>query len=253
MLLKEKEVIVKNTDKILINELLDLNYKEYAKYVFNYKSNANVSASANFKVLFHVESYNRYNNISENIKINEDIALNIPLDEQTIQLEADYNPKYQSDNIEIIDDRPFLNILFMILLAISGILGLSLIITIINIIYKKHKTTPIYEKLINDLKNDFNYEISEISTLIDNDAENKYIYLDAISFKELYDLVKTSTEKKIFWNEKQYFTTKGKLKNRISWFFVFLSDEKVMRFIVDENLINKEYEEDNNILKKYKG
>lgn len=253
ILLKEKEVINKNTDKILINELLDLNYKEYAKYVFDYKSNASVSASANLKVLFHIDSYNRNNKIRKNIKISEDIILNIPLDEQTIQLETNYTPSYLSENIEINNDSPFLNALFIILILVTELVGLLLIIIIAKTIYKNYKKIPLYEKLITSLKNDFNYEISEISTLIDSDAEEKYIYLDAISFKELYDLVKTSIEKKIFWNEKLYFNNKGKLENRISWFFVFLSDEKVMRFVVDENKLNQEYKEDDYILKKYKG
>ena len=77
--------------------------------------------------------------------------------------------------------------------------------------------------------------------------------MDAISFKELYDLVKTSTEKKILFNEKKYFDNKGRLENRIAWFFVFMDTEKVMRFIVDENKINNEYKKNSDILKKYRG
>lgn len=252
-LLNKKKELIENTDEILINELLDLDYKKYEQYVINYKTNASVSASANLKLLLHIESINKYHPSSEDIKINEDIILNIPLDEQTIQLSTNFKPNYQSSNIEIVNNNVVLNIIFLVLLGLTTLFGLMLIIFIIKSSYKKNKTLPIYDKLIKDLKNDFNYEISEISTLIDSDNEDQYLYLDAVSFKELFDLIKTSIEKKIFWNEKLYIDKKNRINNRISWFFVFLSDKQVARFIVDENKLNEEYLEDEDILKKYKG
>lgn len=252
-LLNKKKELIENTDEILINELLDLDYKKYEQYVINYKTNASVSASANLKLLLHIESINKYHPSSEDIKINEDIILNIPLDEQTIQLSTNFKPNYQSSNIEIVNNNVVLNIIFLVLLGLTTLFGLMLIIFIIKSSYKKNKTLPIYDKLIKDLKNDFNYEISEISTLIDSDNEDQYLYLDVVSFKELFDLIKTSIEKKIFWNEKLYIDKKNRINNRISWFFVFLSDKQVARFIVDENKLNEEYLEDEDILKKYKG
>ncbi len=252
-LLNKKKELIENTDEILINELLDLDYKKYEQYVINYKTNASVSASANLKLLLHIESINKYHPSSEDIKINEDIILNIPLDEQTIQLSTNFKPNYQSSNIEIVNNNVVLNIIFLVLLGLTTLFGLMLIIFIIKSSYKKNKTLPIYDKLIKDLKNDFNYEISEISTLIDSDNEGQYLYLDVVSFKELFDLIKTSIEKKIFWNEKLYIDKKNRINNRISWFFVFLSDKQVARFIVDENKLNEEYLEDEDILKKYKG
>lgn len=252
-LLNKKKELIENTDEILINELLDLDYKKYEQYVINYKTNASVSASANLKLLLHIESINKYHPSSEDIKINEDIILNIPLDEQTIQLSTNFKPNYQSSNIEIVNNNVVLNIIFLVLLGLTTLFGLMLIIFIIKSSYKKNKNLPIYDKLIKDLKNDFNYEISEISTLIDSDNEDQYLYLDAVSFKELFDLIKTSIEKKIFWNEKLYIDKKNRINNRISWFFVFLSDKQVARFIVDENKLNEEYLEDEDILKKYKG
>lgn len=249
-LLAEKEITKENIDKLTINELLNLNYKEYDQYVTNYKNNANVSAAANLRVTLLIETSNKHNEVSKEIKTSNNMIIDIPLGEHTIQLNTNYIPNNQSQNIEIKTNETLINNILKVLSIISGIIGLIFIIVTINEFYKKHKAIPIYTRLINELKNDFDYEISEISSLIDDD---NYEYFNAISFKELYDLVKTSTDKKILWNEKQFFDNKGRLENRISWFFVFMSDTKIMRFVIDENELTTEYESNPNILKKYKG
>jgi hypothetical protein len=210
-------------------------------------------AGANIKIIFHIESINKHNDVSQELKVNNDIILNIPLGEPTIQLNTNYVPNNQSPNIKIVTTQTPINIILGVLSVLFGLIAIILIIYVIRVIYKDYKSLPLYSRLIKSLKNDFDYEISEISSLIDTENEDRYKYFDAISFKELYDLVKTSIEKKILWNEKQYFDKKGRLENRISWFFVFMSDNKVMRFVVDENKLNEEYERDPNVLKKYRG
>ena len=252
-LLEEKTVTKNNIEEIIISELLDLDYQVYDREVINYRNTANVSAGASLRVTLHIESVNKHSKVSEEIKVNNDIVIDIPLGEQTIQLSTNYTPNNQSSNIEVKTNQTLLNGTLKSLAVIFGLGALVLIIITVCIGNKRYKSLPVYTRLINELKNDFDYEISEISSLIDNDAEDNYEYFNAVSFKELFDLVKTSTDKKILWNEKKYYDKKGRLENRVSWFFVFMSDEKVMRFVVDENKLNEEYDSDQNILKKYRG
>lgn len=253
VLLEEKQLVKEDIETLTANELISLNYIEYDRYVTNYKNNATMLAGANIKIIFHIESINKHNDVSQELKVNNDIILNIPLGEPTIQLNTNYVPNNQSPNIKIVTTQTPINIILGVLSVLFGLIAIILIIYVIRVIYKDYKSLPLYSRLIKSLKNDFDYEISEISSLIDTENEDRYKYFDAISFKELYDLVKTSIEKKILWNEKQYFDKKGRLENRISWFFVFMSDNKVMRFVVDENKLNEEYERDPNVLKKYRG
>ena len=252
-LTEEKEVIKSNIDEIIISDLFELKYKEYEDYFTNYRNNASVSAAANLKVTLHIESSNKHNNVSDSIPINTDISIDIPLGEPTIQLNTNYTPSYISPDIKIDTNQAFMNIILKALSAMLGILGFIFVVSSIVANYNKQKSIPIYNKLVNELKNDFDYEISELASLIDSDDEDNYEYFDVVSFKELYDFIKTSTDKKILCNEKKYYNKRGKLENRISWFFVFMSDNKVMRFIVDESKVKEEYVLDKNIFKKYRG
>ena len=252
-LLNTKELSKESTNTFTINELLDLNYSEYNQYVENYRKNSSVSSAANLKVTLYIESSNGHDDINKEIKASTSISVDIPLGEQTIQLDTKYNPSNQSPDIEVRTNKTIFNEVLKILSFVFSVLTPLLVIAIIYLTMKNYENTPIYNRLINELKNDFDYEISELTSLIDSDDEDNYQYFDTISFKELYDLVKVSIDKKIFCNEKKYYDKQGKLINRISWFFVFISDEKVMRFIVDENKLNEEYNNNKNVIKRYRG
>jgi len=251
--INKKEIADENVDEVKLSELIRLNYDEYDMFVTNFRNNANVPIGANLKIILHIETSNKHSKVSESIKTNNDIVINIPLGESTTQFDTNFQPIYESPNIEIKTNQTLMNITLKVLAIISGTMGIMLFIVSIIIINNARKRIPVYKRFINELKNDYDYDISNITNLIDTDEEDTYTYFNAANFKELYEFVKTSDDKKILWNEKKYHDKNGRLKNRISWFFVFMSETKVMRFIVDENVLTKEYEDNPDILKKYRG
>ena len=251
--ISEKEVSKESINEIVINELINLDYSEYYDFVSNYITTANIRASANLRLTFQIESTNKHNDISEEIKTSNNMIIDIQLDEPTMQISTNYIAITQSPNIEIQSNQTNTNQIFKILSVSSGVLAFILMTAVILNTIEKNKSIPLYERFVRELKNNFDYDISELSNLIDTENEDNYEYFNVVSFKELYDYIKTSTDKKILWNEKEYYNDSGELINRISWFFIFMSDTKVMRFIVDENKLVEEYAKNLNILKKYRG
>lgn len=247
---EEKDYSASDIDEFEIRELIKLDYSEFDRFVTSFKNNANVQVGANLKIILSIKSLNEHSKVSEPIPVNNDIVINIPLGEQTIQINTDYKPSNQSLNIEIGTNQTIVNDILKIMSFITGLIGITLLIMTIISSDRKYKEKPIYERFIKELKNDFDADITDLKSLIDTEKEDSYSYLDVTSFKELYELIKTSVDKKIFWNEKKY---KGNSGNRIAWFFVFMSDTKVARFIVDENILTKEYAKDKNIINKYRG
>lgn len=252
-LIPEKELDLKEIKELKLSELVKINYEEYDNFVSNYKNNASVQAGANLRVILHIESANQYSEASKPIVISNDLSVNIPLGETTIQLNSEYKPTNDSPQIEIDTNKTAVNNVFKYFSLISGFIGTVFLIILVFSANKKYNEKPVYTRLINELLKDYDADITTLKNLIDTEDQTIYTYLDVDSFKELYEQIKKSGDKQIFWNEKKDYDDRGNLKNRISWFFVFMSEEKVIRFVVDEKILIRKYRENSNVISEYRG
>jgi len=251
--LAEREITLDNTEKVNISELIKVDYDEFNSFVAEFRRNTNVQSAAHLIVTLSVEGSSEQSENSGSVNVNRSISITVPLGEPTIQLSTSYIPTYQSPNIEITTNETAVNTAFKILSIISAVLGSVLIGWIVVLNTKIQKKLPIYERFINELKNDYDADISELNNLIDTIYEEKYEYLDVKSFKDLYEEVRKSNNKQIYWNEAEVHAKGKKVPNRTSWFFIKGADKTITRFIVDEKKLTEDYESDKNILKKYRG
>jgi len=243
---EETKVTESSITEFRIQELVKLNYSIYNDFVNDYKTSAAIPANANLRLTFKVESENDFSGTMK--PTSQIMTIDIPLGEPTIQLIANYVPS--TDNVLEVTKKP--DVGYIITMFVAGfIFAINVALLLFNL-NKKNKTRPVYERFVEDIKKEFDADISELKSLIDIDNDEGYTYLDVANFKELYDEVKKSSSKQIYWNERSYHA-EGKRINRVSWFFVILEDKKVLRFEVMENRITSEYKDDPDILKKYRG
>ena len=251
-LLEEQRRVESDVTSVVVEETLSLNYSYFNDFVIAYKQNANIPARAHLIVTLEMELENNFVNAEDGHIIADQISLIIPLDEPTIQLTEEYRVE-DSGSIFIYYDQLISGNLLFIISIIFFIIVFILILVITVKLIRLSQYVPIYERIVNSIKSEYDADITNIKTLIDADLEGKYTYLDVTSFKELYEQARNGTGKQIYWNEKQYRNYDNNVINRITWFFIFIDDDKVARLIIDERKITKEYEENSNILKVYKG
>ena len=247
----KKDLTLNTTDELRITEQIKIIYEEYNAFVNEYRQDAGIQAAANLRAKMHIELNVKYED--EEIPVRSEIALNIPVGEPTIRLTGDYNPLSIEEGIEISTNQGLINQILLVILLVSAASAIGLGIIVLILLYKRHQNTPIYIKFLNEIRRKYDVDITNLKSLIDTDKEDTYTYLDVTSFRELYEEIKKSNNKQIYWNEKEWKDKKGKITNRITWFFIFIDDKKVVRFIVDENEITESYKKDPKVISKYRG
>ena len=251
-LLEQQRRVEQDVTAIVIEETLSLNYNYFNDFVISYKQNANIPARAHLVVTLDIEVENHFESVEDGHIITDQISLIIPLDEPTIQLTEDIIIN-DSGRVFIYYDYLFSNDLLFIISILFFVVSFILILVITVKLMRLSQYIPIYERIVNSIKNEYDADITNIKTLLDTDLEGKYTYLDVTSFKELYEQARSGTGKQIYWNEKQYTNYDNNVYNRVTWFFIFIDDDKVVRLIIDERKISKEYKDNSNIQKVYKG
>ena len=244
---------INQANEINISEIFRLNYQVYNERASEFlRRNANIQATASLEITFNVESKTNLDDSDDATFLSDQLNLTIPLDYAAIQIRSEYTPT-TTNYIQIQSSKTMLNYGLLIASIFLGLMGIIMLVSILIIINKRQKAKPLYEKLVDDLINDFDADITTLTNLIDPDNEDQYTYLDVPNFKELYDEIKKASNKQIYWTEKKYFGKNRSIENRVTWFFVFMDDTKVVRFIIDENEMEKKYKKNPDVIKEYKG
>lgn len=190
----QDDIVPKKTgNEVKISKNLKIDYQKYNKLVNEFKSTYGISADSNLKITYLIY-YTGSNNNFDNINKSKTYVVNIPLSEQTINISKSLD---FSDNLAFKQEtnKTASNKLFLVFAALSLLVSLYALISIIVSILKFNKKQSLYQRKLEKILRQYDSYITESSN--DIDITGKTI-IDIKSFKELLD-VRKNIEKAIIF------------------------------------------------------
>lgn len=171
-----------NQKTIEINDDVEINYDYYNSVVSSFKKDYGVAIDANLLVKLVTDTNIDYNNEKYNIK--KEPLVNIPLSEQTLEIDISIDENDINTNTFTYVDNPRLHYVLIALgivfLIIYIIVGIRIIFMLINSIKNQNK----YEVRLRKIFSDYDQIITSVTKLPDL---KKIDVLNVLSFEELVD------------------------------------------------------------------
>ena len=210
-IIPEKTIALNDNDSFNINEKVNIDYGLYNTKVKSFKSEYALDATSDLIVTLYVKVMDEEGNTLKTLKADNKMNIIIPLTEQTIDIEMDYQEINNSDVFIVHTDVSIGN---KILFAIGVVICIFFIISLVGLIKfiskLSRKKTP-YNKLLSKILREYDRIIveSKKNILIDDNQD----IIDVKSFNELLD-ARDNLEKPIVFheihkNEKSIFIVKN--------------------------------------------
>lgn len=202
---KQKKV---DTDNIVVNETIKIDYQKYNNYVSTFEDRYGISADCKLIVTFTTSQKNS-TDVIKDMKKNKTMTIEIPLSEQLINITKTASTNEKSSYITTTSRTASNILLFIISIILLSFTGLLILLTLF-LISKKNKLISEYDKYINKLLRQYDSYITESSNV--KELKSGVIYIK--NFKELLD-VRNNIEKAIIYNkvsdnESRFIITDGK-------------------------------------------
>ncbi len=183
-LTEPKKLSIKDKKEFRIKENVKIDYQKYNSIINSFKKDYMLSVTSNLKVAMYIEVNGKYVPADKVFNTTNDIAINIPLSEQTLDIEPAYQ-EFINRTVKTEEEKNSFNnyALFVIALAVfiasAIVLGLQL-----KEVLKSDKTQNKYLKELNKLLHDFGDIIVEVKSLPEFDAARS---IEVMNFNELVD------------------------------------------------------------------
>lgn len=226
-ILLEQQVIKKSDlKKINIFENIKIDYDKYNDLVTSFKSRYILSVDSRLLITLHVDVVGKNKNISDIINDYQDIDINIPLSEQTIQIQTDYDDNGNDIVLTNYTEAKIINIIYFILSLISVISMVVLVMLFMEFLNKIMVKTTTYTKKIKKILKEYDQAIVILKKVPDVKDLN---IIEVSSFEELLD-ARANLDKPILLIELN--------KNQKSW-FIILDGNIMYRFILKASDLEK--------------
>lgn len=212
IILPEKEITVTSSNNLIIEEKIRIDYDKYNEIIKAFKRDYTLSLDSNLIVTLYVSFNGKYDDINEEIINNKNSSITIPLSEQTLDIEMNYDNINDSQVVESSFKNSSENLLLYIICAIFSILDIIFIIKLMRLLNKVTVTKTIYEKTIDKIMKEYNQIIVETKNI--PNLENTRV-IEVKNFEELLD-AREMIGKPILYI---------KINNQKSWFMISNGDE----------------------------
>jgi hypothetical protein len=212
---------IENSKSFNINETLQIDYNKYNSLAKNFKSEYNILADSNLKLVLHVEINGNYEEIAYPIKTKSSMEMIIPLTEQMIDINMDYNEINKSNEFKVTSKKG-IEYAFVAISVLFGLMAFASIVQLAAEIYKVKNKKSLYQKKVEKILRNYDRVVVEIKNMI-KIKENDDI-IEVTSFEELLD-VSDRLSKSILFIETA--------ENEKSWFIV-KNGEEIYRYILEE-------------------
>lgn len=213
----KQKISFENQKSIEVNDEVNINYDYYNNIVASFKKDYGVAIDANLLVKLVVNTNINYEN--DSFTITQEPLVNIPLSEQTLEIDFTVADNDVNTNTVTYVKNPTLHYALMgigvIFLIIYLILGIKVLIMLIKSIKNQDK----YELYLRKIFSNYDQIIINVSKLPDLKSID---ILDVSNFEELVD-AQNEIHKPIIFNEIE----KGKKA-----VFLLLDDKRGFRFTV---------------------
>ena len=208
-------------DSINLLENIKIDYGKYNRLVNSFKSKYTLSASSNLIITMHVDTLVKNGNVDKDIVDSDDLIVTIPLSEQTININKDYNTEGRSGSISKYSYIKIVNIYYAVASIFAFLLMITSVISLLGFIKKFARSNSLYNKKLNKIMREYDRIIVTLTKMPNLD---EYKIMDVESFEELLD-AKQNLDRPILFIEIH--------KNQKACFLI-LSGGEAYRFILKE-------------------
>lgn len=185
-----------NSNNLVINEDIDIDYDEYNNYVNSYKRDYGISASSKLIVTMNVDVKGKNDITEKNLNHKNKLQINIPLSEQTIDISIASDKINNKGALFTADGPVITNIILFIVGTILLLIALiGLIISIDLIVSYRRKNT--YVLTLHKFLRDYDRLIVNATENISEDKFERVIPVS--SFTELVDAAENNRTSIIFF------------------------------------------------------
>lgn len=180
----EQKVNVQNRKDTVINENIKVDYGKYNELIALFKSSYLLESNSDVKIVLHVKANVSDSNYFQTNGFSEDVAIVIPLTEQTVSIKLSEQPAGMYKVIE--GSNKVINNYSTFALSIVFFIIFVLFISIYFIYYiKMDKVTFLYRKTLKKILRDYDLIIVNLKDAFD---ERDYKVIEVTSFEELKDV-----------------------------------------------------------------
>ncbi len=173
-----------NSNNMVINENVNIDYDKYNNYVNSYKKEYGVSVDSRLVVTMYIEVDGQLNSTAEKLNKNSELQITIPLSEQTVDISIDTANIDTSDSLLAFSNFNIRDIATLILGTMITIVGVAMLISSRNV-YLAYKKSNIYEITLKKILSEYDYLIVNGEVSVDESRYSNIVYPQ--KFEEMVD------------------------------------------------------------------
>lgn len=220
-LLPEKTVDKSNSNNFNINENLKINYTKYNNIISAFKKDYALSIDSKVVIDMVVSVDGKYQLVDDPILSTKSLKLEIPLSEQTININLDYQKVGNYSNNEQSSNLELINYLFYGISLISFIVTMIFVMKLTKILNRLFFQKSVYVQTLGKIMRDYDRFIVTIHNMPNIDDKE---IIKIKCFSELLD-ARENLQKPIMYHEIH--------KNQKGWFMI-LDDQHVYLYELKE-------------------
>lgn len=183
-LIDNKASEMNNTDRLIIQENLDIDYGYYNNIANNFRNKYGVSTTSNFVITLNINGRSDNNEI--NVTNNQAMSLTIPLSQREVNIKLSTDTLNKNESVEQKSSLKITNYLHLILFILTFILSIISLIKLIKKISMVYPPKSNYDKYIAKILQEYDRFIANTSIgPIVNEGDKVFELND---FQELLDV-----------------------------------------------------------------
>lgn len=222
-----KKLKIIDEKEFRIKENVKIDFQKYNSIINNFKKDYMLSVTSNLKVAMYVEVDGKYVPADKVFNTNSDIAINIPLSEQTLDIEPAYQ-EFINKSVKSEVEKDTFNNYAIFVIALSTFIASAIVL---GLQFKKVlKNGQKQNKYVKDLKkilHDFGDIIVEVKSMPELDITKS---IEVMNFNELVD-AQLETKSPIIFVEiiKDEIGKFVLIDNELSYYYILKGEENNIR------------------------
>lgn len=190
ILLEVANQYANSSNNVFINESLDIDYNKYNNLIKKFISIYGLNdINSTLTISMYIDVVGSCDEFNEDTKNETIISLSIPLTTETMEIDIKNNLVEERDSVLICNDEISLNILYLFISIVVGLISIFLIYKLILYIIKTRTAETIYDIELKKILNYYHSYIQKVNNNFDLkkdnglEIDNEFIYKGCQFFK----------------------------------------------------------------------
>lgn len=146
----------------VVKENIKINYDDYNKIIDSFKKDYMLAVDSNFDIAMFIELDGKNIDAEENFKIDNEMKISIPLSEQIIEINDEYEEVSNNQIINVEKLKKIKNVYFLVLGIFSFIIAVAILVIQILKVIQDEKKQSLYLRELRKLLHDYGDIIVEV-------------------------------------------------------------------------------------------